>query len=379
MPSSDYVVPYGFDFGSYMTQAGNTDHYNSSADFRTIMGFPKEKPIMALLLDSERNYGSSRMKEGWIGDEVFWKSGIARLEYPIRRGIVKDWNLFELFLEFAFSNACRISSAEHPIIVTDSPFVRSKMTELMFERFNVPAFAMINCAMASCMHYGRTTGTIVTSGEGKTFVQSFYEGYLLKESIVKMEVGGWDITENLQRMLNQKGHSFKTSSDFEVVRLIKEKLSFLKMSEAEMMVEKEYELPDGNIINLGEELHECVEPLFNPHLAGLDCLGVHELVTKSIQDCTIDVRMDLYRNILPAGGNTMISNFTGRLKCEVEALAPPNAKVKVIDDASRKYSAWNGMATLSNMSSFQDKWYTKEYYEENGSSSLLRSCVNFSG
>ncbi len=80
--------------------------------------------------------------------------------------------------------------------------------------------------------------------------------------------------------------------------------------------------------------------------------GVHELTYKSIMKCDIDVRKDLYANIVMSGGTTMFPGIPERLSKEVTALAPSTMKIKVVAPPERKFSVWIGGSILSSLSTF---------------------------
>lgn len=68
--------------------------------------------------------------------------------------------------------------------------------------------------------------------------------------------------------------------------------------------------------------------------------------------CDVDIRKDLYGNIVLAGGSTMFKGMAERLNKEVVALAPSTMKIKVIPPPERKYSVWMGGSILSSLPSF---------------------------
>lgn len=68
--------------------------------------------------------------------------------------------------------------------------------------------------------------------------------------------------------------------------------------------------------------------------------------------CDVDIRKDLYGNIVLAGGSTMFKGLKERLKKEVVALAPSTMVIDVNDPPERKYNVWMGGSILSNLSTF---------------------------
>jgi actin-related protein len=139
-------------------------------------------------------------------------------------------------------------------------------------------------------------------------------------------------------------------------------------------IETQYELPDGNIITFGNERFRTSEVLFKPEFIGLEEKGIHELIFESIMKCDVDIRRDLWGNVVCSGGSTMFEGLAERLKKELKNLAPNNVTVKIVAPPERKYSVWIGGSILSSLSTFQDMWITKEEYDESGPGIVHRKC-----
>jgi len=140
---------------------------------------------------------------------------------------------------------------------------------------------------------------------------------------------------------------------------------------------KTYELPDGSTVTVNLPTFMAPEALFDPGLIkeGDETLGMHQLCFKSITDCDLDVRPDLYQNIILSGGSTLYQGLPDRIEQEVDKLAPQQGVVKVIATTDRYYAVWTGGSTLSSLSTFESQWITKEEYEENGAEIVHRKCV----
>jgi actin-related protein len=76
--------------------------------------------------------------------------------------------------------------------------------------------------------------------------------------------------------LKKKGYNFNTTSEFEIVKKIKESLCFASLGpEFDYKIlsdfnSSNYTLPDGNTISLAKERIEAPEILFRPNEAGLE-------------------------------------------------------------------------------------------------------------
>ena len=138
--------------------------------------------------------------------------------------------------------------------------------------------------------------------------------------------------------------------------------------------ERKYELPDGQIVNVASQRFRCPEALFKPMMMGKEMPGFHEITYQSILKCDVDVRKELYSNIVMSGGTTMFPGIAERLSKEVTALAPSTMKIKITAPQERKFLVWIGGSILSSLSTFQTMWITKAEYQETGASIVHRKC-----
>jgi actin, other eukaryote len=186
------------------------------------------------------------------------------------------------------------------------------------------------------------------------------------------------------KILTERGYQFDSYQQREMVNNIKENLGYvaidfeneMKIASTSNKIEKEWELPDGKKIKIGNERFRCTEVLFQPSLLGYGVCGVHEGVNNSIYKFEVDYKKELSKNILLTGGSTLFQGFGSRLKKELESLLPSGFDINVIENENRRYLPFIGSAILASSDYFYDKCISKSEYEEYGPTIVNKKCKN---
>merc|ERR1712178_166395 len=337
------------DNGTGMMKCGLSGEDAPKGTFASCVGYPKQK---AMLQGSNKDY--------YVGEEAQQKRGILILKYPLEHGVIQNWDDMEKIWKHTFDNELRIVlGAEDEaagVLLTEAPMNpkenRERMTQIMFETFNSRRFYVAIQAVLSLYASGRTTSVVVDCGDGVSHTVPIYEGYSMPHAIQRINLAGRDLTDYICKILQESKITLTTTAERESAKKIKEDLCYVSMNFAEEVdafagKEKQFEMPDGTVVTVHNQMIRCPELMFKPSLDGKEMMGLHELAKKTIDDCDLDVRKDLLQNIVMSGGTTMFPNMPERLQAEIEGLVAEGAKVKVIAPPERMISVWIGGSILA--------------------------------
>ncbi|XP_012410624.1 proline-rich protein 36-like [Trichechus manatus latirostris] len=288
--------------------------------------------------------------------------------YPVlNRGVISDWDALEVLWQHLFYCRLGVQPEELAVLVADSPISprtnREKVAEILFERFHVPAMQTVHQALLALYAYGRTTGLVLGSGYGTSYVAPILTGDLAPPDTYRLDVAGCDLTEYLAQLLLAGGHSPPKAG---LVNQIKEASCYVTMDMAAEMActqaqaPVDFVLPDKQVITLGSERFRCPEALFQPSLLGLSQPGLPQLALLSISRLEAKQQEQLLANVVLDGGSTMLNGFPERLRQE---LGP---RATVLGSPHRAIAAWLGGSIMASRDSFQSLWLSRREYEEEG-------------
>ena len=272
--ASDAVVfgqPIVVDNGTGTMKAGFAGDDRPKTVFSSYVGRPKYDSVMT----------GGAIKEGsaYVGRLAKEHRGAMRLSYPMEHGVVSNWEDMELLWQYMFQEGLGVTPEESPVLLTEPPQnparTKERTAEIFFEKFNAPAVQFSSQAVLSLYASGCTTGVVLDCGAGVTSSVPVYEGFAVKHAVERADVGGRDVTRHMKLLLRKAGCVFHTSSEFEIVRDIKEQVCYVARNpgkEEASFNDKHrhvnHTLPDGSEIIVGPERFRAPELLFDPSIIG---------------------------------------------------------------------------------------------------------------
>ncbi|XP_055468940.1 actin-related protein 3B isoform X3 [Psammomys obesus] len=230
-------------------------------------------------------------------------------------------------------------------------------------------------------------------------MESYAEGYVIGSCIKHIPIAGRDITYFIQQLLREREVGIPPEQSLETAKAIKEKYCYICPD-----IVKEFAKYDVDprkwikqytginainqkrfIIDVGYERFLGPEIFFHPEFANPDFMeSISDVVDEVIQNCPIDVRRPLYKNVVLSGGSTMFRDFGRRLQRDLKRVVdarlklsqelsggrikPKPVEVHVVTHHMQRYAVWFGGSMLASTPEFFQVCHTKKDYEEYGPS-----------
>ena len=364
------------DLGSSSIKLGFNNEENPKFELPSYIGETYEQIVDGKIIKNEnKKYISSSC------DELI---NNLKLYYPIRHGYFTNpddiTTIFDyLFKKLGLNTTQDIST--NNILITEPLFgyIKNKknVAEILFEKMNVPSIFFAPQPFLSFLGTGKTTGTVLESGDMMTQTCVIIDGYPIPKTFSRYNYGGKNVTEYLFNLLKKKGYFNNGRNNYEIVKKIKEKYSCTRDNKEEKENEENisYELPDETKLIIGEERRFCPYSIFDEKLLGKENLKMDKMLLNSINNADVDLNLKLYDDILLSGGNTLIKGFHETLYKDIQSNFSKNIKVRLYTPKNPQYCCWIGGKVVSSNDNFKTMWITKEEWKEKGEKILQEKLI----
>ena len=318
----------------------------------------------------------------YCGYEALYNSASTDITYPridnngkipTNEEGLKD---LESIFSYILKDKIKMNDYAYSIFIIDSIFTtakeRSAIAQILFEKFNIYNLHFEPQSIMTLYSTSKTSGLVLDSGAMTTEIVPIIEGYIISQGICNFPISGHQLTKRFENTYKDLFDINNVCNHYWMAQKIKEQFAEILPSskEYEELIskkndnKKEFILPDGNVMELGNEIYEIPESIFNPSIIEMETNNLPQTVVDSINKCDISTRKELFNNIVLGGGNTLIKGFETRLKTGIEEIKKRNCGI--ISLKERNYSSWIGGSGISSISNFSNKWIARNEYFDNG-------------
>ena len=364
LPNSKIVM----DPGSACIKAGFSGENTPRAVLPSILGTP---------LYAETLTTAMRIKDVYVGSAAQAKRGILNLSYPIRGGVVRDWDGLEKLWEHTLLNELRADPSSSPLFLTEPPLLpksdREQMVQLLFEKFQVPAVYLAGQASLVLHALGQRSGLVVDLGHGVTHAVPIYDGFCYSHAVQRLDVAGQQLSERMALLLQQSGSAMLSSAEKDIAQHIKETQAYVALDPAQEIQRAAlghgcaaYTMPDGRVVRLGSERFQCSEALFSPQLLGKEAAGggLQDAVLRAVVQSDVGARRALLANVVLVGGTAQLPGVAERLNRELAMQAPAGVATAVQVPPNPQTLAWVGGSLMA--ATQTTGWISREDYLKGG-------------
>ena len=310
------------------------------------------------------------------------------LRAALADGVIADWDAVERLWQHALVGTLGVNTAQHPLLLSEPTHttaeIRAKTVQLMFEKHAPPALYLANNAVLTSFAFGRPTSLVLKSGGTTTSAVPVYEGHVMTKGLTRSAITGDSLADYLVQALQGSGTAMRprttitrrespagsgtfavtdvdaalTSDSFkaywmrDLAKDMKTRCCRTSLFPHLISVSEDvesYAMPDGSSVNVQADLvWGLAEKLFtregeapgapgtadsNPPaaLAGAapTSLVFPDLVEHAVNKVDVDLKRELYGNIIVSGGNTLWPGFSQRMGRILGSRLPQRVKLKI--------------------------------------------------
>ena len=314
-------TPIIIDIGSAYIKIGFAGEPSPRFMFPCITGTEKYKSVMV----------DVSARSVYVGNDAMKMRGVLKVNYPIQRGMIMDWDDYYEILNYIFYTLLRIENlSSYPVIYVEHPFVPRETKEyiarVLFETHRIKSLIMMQSPILSSFSVGLTTGLVIESGDGVTWIVPIINGLIHHQAVQKLNLAGVDVNHNLKSLLMREGINISAGAAEEIIKEIKEKNCYFVLDPANPPKATDaytYPMPDGSVKEIPNRIfYEAPEVMFQPSMLGYNMMNIPQSIIYCLQMLSNENWYELLNHIVISGGNLSYSGFDERLKQELNALLP---------------------------------------------------------
>ena len=293
-------------------------------------------------------------------------------------GLFVDIKKFQDFFDDFISDKELVNEMNQGSILFSEPVVhnkeqRMKLTEFLFEKYEISGLFFCNSSVLSSFSYGKCSCLIFDSGHSQSNIVPVNDGMIIKNALNYSDLNGKYIDELLINELIKK--QVNNYSNFNILQNI-QILSDLKFTSDG--TKNSYTLPDNQNIIINDDYISLIKKDIEKKIFN-DDLNIKSLILKSVSSVLLDIKKELISNIFICGGNSLIfNNYFNDIKEAMSKELVSGAVVKLTTHPSkveRSLASFLGASIISSLNIYKETIVKKEEYEEHGAIIIERKCA----
>jgi len=315
-----------------------------------------------------------------LGNNIIGKIAFLKVVWPIYEGEVRDWQSWKLLVEEIIKNILNIEPSDTFVVIIE-PFKsrmrdRIRKTEILLEEIGIRGVYFITQVFASLYASGMTSGIIIDLSESESYIVPIIECKAVGDGIRFLTITGSYMSKQLFLVLENKGIYISERISRVIARDIKEKTFYVSLDPSAevqkyMVNPREssayYFLPDGQMVEIGEERFLIPETLFYYG-------GLIRKIGEALDAIGTKDRKRVLGNIVLSGGTTCLKNLRERIRQEMaKSLEEHDYKLLEIKSSKRgDLTPYFGAYRLSQILKQRGGFATLPQWREIGINVVLR-------
>ena len=252
---------------------------------------------------------------------------------------------------------------------------RIKLTEFLFEKYEIGGLFFCNSSVLSSFSYGKCLCLVFDSGHTQSNIVPVNDGMIIKNSLNYYNLNGKNIDELIiNEIIGKQINNFNNYNILQKIQI----LSDLKEIIFGFDNKNNLILPDNRSIIINDNYLSIIKNNIEMKLFK-DELNLKSLILKSISSVLLDIKKDLIGNVFICGGNSLIfNNYFNDIKDALSKELVSNAIVKLTTHPSkieRSLASFLGASIVSSLNIYKETIIKKEEYEEHGSIIAEKKCA----
>ncbi|XP_064487159.1 uncharacterized protein LOC135399259 isoform X2 [Ornithodoros turicata] len=264
---------------------------------------------------------------------------------------------------------------------------QAAVARVLLEDLGVQGLNLTHQAICALYAYNTSSGIIVDVGD-RIDIVPITDGYIVESGVTRLPYGANKIAHHLRHALAQKRVSLFSDVELYLVRYVQQLACYIAddykrelqrfqndPDSVEKVVEVRQFFQDEcpvESVSVDVGRFQAPEGLFRPELWGQDGAGLHKLVHRAVQECSMDIRREMARSIYLSGAGTLLPGLPQRLESELDALLPSSVSPKVHASPYREHMAFLGASTMASTSAFDEVCISRQEWRQRGTACLSK-------